>query len=70
MRHNTEHGLPRLFLKEVECRRQQGHVAAKFVDDESLDEGTLLLVEEFQRAHEGGERAAAVDVCDEEDGRA
>ena len=49
MGYNAEHGLARLFFKEVERRCQQAHIAAEFIDYKPFDKRTLLLVEQFKR---------------------
>ena len=70
VRDDPKDGLSRLFFQKVKGGRQEAHVTAKLVDDKALDERTLLRVEQFQRPHKGGKRTAAVDVSDQEDGRA
>ena len=67
MRHYTEHGLARLFLEKVERRCQQRHVTTEFIDNKPLDEGTFLLIEQFECPHERGKCTAAVNVCDKQD---
>ena len=69
VRDDPEDRLSRLLLQEVKGGREETHITAKFVDDKPLDKRTLLRVEQFQCPHERGERTAAVDVGDQEDGR-
>ena len=68
MRNDTEYGLTRFFLKEVECRGQQRHIPTEFIDDKPLNESTFLCVKQFKCPNERGKRTAAVDIRDEEDG--
>ena len=68
MRHNTEHGLSRLFLEKIKRGCQQCHITAKFIDDESLDKRALLLIEKFKCPYKGSKRTAAIDIGDEQDG--
>ena len=69
VRDDPEDRLSRLLLQKVKGGREEAHITAKFVDDKPLDKRTLLRVEQFQCPHERGERTAAVDVGDQEDGR-
>ena len=68
MRNDTEYGLTRFFLKEVERRCQQRHIPTEFIDDKPLNESTFLCVKQFKGPNERGKRTAAVDIRDEEDG--
>ena len=49
MRHDAQHRLARLFFQKVNGRRQQRYIPAEFVDDQPLDEGTLILIQQLKR---------------------
>jgi hypothetical protein len=44
----------------------QRQVAAKLIDGEAADAGAVLGVEQFQRAQQGSEHAAAIDIAHQE----
>jgi hypothetical protein len=59
---HAQHRLAATRLQPVQTGFQQANIAAKTVDDEALDPCLLGPGQQFQRAHQMGEHAAAVDV--------
>ena len=57
------------FFEEGQRRFKQGDIAPELIDDEPFHEGSLILIEQHQRADDRSKRTAAVNVGDKEDRR-
>ena len=67
--HDAEHRHAGPGGQLVESRRQKRRVPTELVDDEAGDPRSILRRQQRQRADEGREDAAAIDITDEEHGR-
>ena len=70
MRHDAEHGHARARREEIEPGGEHARIAAEAIDDEPRDAHAVVGGEQGQRADEGGEDAAAIDVAHQHHGRA
>ena len=59
----------RFFFQHGKARAQNFHVAAEFIDDEALNAGPLLRLQQLHRAVQLGEDAAPVDIARQQDRR-
>ena len=66
--HHAQHGQARFFFQHGQARAQNFHIAAEFVDDESLNAGPLLRLQQLHSAVKLGEHAAPVDIACQQDG--
>ena len=55
-------------LDHRDARPQQRFIAAKFVDDKAANARAIFGFEQFQRAKQRCENAAAIDVADQQAG--
>ena len=70
MRHDSEHGHARPRREEIEPGSEHTGIAAEAIDDEPRDARAIVGGEQRERADEGGEDAAALDVAHQQHGRA
>ena len=61
--HHSDHGLAGVVLQPGQPVGEQADVAAKLVDEQALDRGPFRVVQQLQRAYQGREHAAPVDVA-------
>ena len=69
MRNDSQHGLARLFLQKLHCWHQQTDITTKLVDNQSLDQRALFLIEQCQCTDQRSQCAAPVNIGDQQNRR-
>ena len=66
--HDPQHRQLRFFFQHSKAGAQDLHIAAEFIDEQPLDAGPLLWLQQRHRAVQLGEHTAPVDVSRQQNG--